>query len=117
MINQYGNDCEFALYVRGVIARIESQLEEAIGWFEKARETSANCHIYDIELGRVSLLLGRQTNAVDYLERAIKADPNDAVRVQSFYYSTEVLRLSQNAANMICESSSSLFQWLLMKKT
>ncbi|PAV71684.1 hypothetical protein WR25_27050 [Diploscapter pachys] len=83
LINQYGNDCEFALYIRGVIARIEGQLEEAIGWFEKARETSANCHIYDIELGRVSLLLGRQTNAVDYLERAIKADPNDA---RSYYW-------------------------------
>ncbi|KAE9416089.1 hypothetical protein Angca_002318, partial [Angiostrongylus cantonensis] len=78
MLDQFSNQCEFAFYMRGVIARAEGELEEALSWFNKALSMSANSTLYLTNIGRVHFLLGNHTVAVEYLEKAVKRDPNDS---------------------------------------
>ncbi|KAK6018171.1 tetratricopeptide repeat protein, partial [Ostertagia ostertagi] len=78
MLEQCSNQSEYAFYMRGVIARIEGELEEALSWFNKALAISANAPTYLVNIGRVYFLMGNHTLAVEYLEKAVKANPNDS---------------------------------------
>ncbi|VDM77595.1 unnamed protein product [Strongylus vulgaris] len=79
MLEQCSNQSEYAFYMRGVIARAEGELEEALTWFNKALAISPTSTTYLRNIGRVYFLLGNHTQAVEYLEKAIKGNPNDPV--------------------------------------
>nr|CDJ83410.1 Tetratricopeptide TPR2 and Tetratricopeptide TPR-1 domain containing protein [Haemonchus contortus] len=83
MLEQYSNQCEYAFYMRGLIARIEGELEEALSWFNKALAISANATTYLVNIGRIYFLMGNHTLAVEYLEKAVKADPTD---LKAYYW-------------------------------
>ncbi|VDL75008.1 unnamed protein product [Nippostrongylus brasiliensis] len=69
--------------MRGVIARNEGELEEALSCFNKALTVSANDAKYLVDIGRVYFLMGNHTLAVEYLEKAVKSNPHDS---KSYYW-------------------------------
>ncbi|CAB3402857.1 unnamed protein product [Caenorhabditis bovis] len=77
IMSKYDGHNEFALHLRGCIARIEGQLDEALDWFTKAFETSGKNNKYYYDIGRVNFLLGRNAIAAEQLEKAALADPNN----------------------------------------
>lgn len=61
---------ETAFQIRGLIARNEGELEEAMECFQKAYEISGRNKRYYYEIGRCNFLLGRHQIAVEQLKKA-----------------------------------------------
>ncbi|CAD6195953.1 unnamed protein product [Caenorhabditis auriculariae] len=74
---KFDGKCEYAMNIRGCIAREEGQLMDALEWFEKAFAASGRNYKYYIELGRVNVLLGRHAVAVEQLELAAQNCPEN----------------------------------------
>ncbi|CAJ0606290.1 unnamed protein product [Cylicocyclus nassatus] len=111
MLEQSSNQSEYAFYMRGVIARSEGELEDALNWFNKALALSPNSTTYLINIGRVYFLLGNHTQAVDYLEKAIKANPNDPKAyywlARSIYHlETDLFNPCEKARDLLMQAPS-----------
>ncbi|CAI2348362.1 unnamed protein product [Caenorhabditis sp. 36 PRJEB53466] len=68
--SKYLEKNEAAFHVRGLIARNEGELEEAMKCFQKAYEISGRNGRYYYEIGRCNFLLGRHQIAVEQLTKA-----------------------------------------------
>ncbi|PIC38913.1 hypothetical protein B9Z55_010773 [Caenorhabditis nigoni] len=68
--SKYKEKNEAAFHVRGLIARNEGELEEAMDCFEKAYQLSGKNKKYFYETGRCNFLLGRHQIAVEQLRKA-----------------------------------------------
>uniref|UniRef100_A0A8R1E396 TPR_REGION domain-containing protein n=1 Tax=Caenorhabditis japonica TaxID=281687 RepID=A0A8R1E396_CAEJA len=68
--SKYPEKNETAFHVRGLIARNEGDLDEAMECFHKAYEVSGKNKMFLYELGRCNFLLGRNQIAVEQLKKA-----------------------------------------------
>ncbi|EFP09455.1 hypothetical protein CRE_25560 [Caenorhabditis remanei] len=75
--SKYNEKNEAALHVRGLIARNEGELEEAMECFQKAYEVSGKNKRYYYEMGRCNFLLGRHQIAVEQLKKASEVMKNN----------------------------------------
>lgn len=111
MLEQSSNQSEFAFYMRGVIARTEGELEEALSWFNKALTVSANATAYLVHIGRVYFLMGNHTLAVENLERAVKSNPNDSkayywLARAIYHLDTELFNTCEKARDLLLQAPS-----------
>ncbi|CAL2036849.1 unnamed protein product [Caenorhabditis brenneri] len=75
--SKYLDKNETAHHVRGLIARNEGELEEAMECFQKAYELSGRNKRYYYEIGRCNFLLGRHQIAVEQLTKASEVMKNN----------------------------------------
>uniref|UniRef100_A0A1I7WZD6 TPR_REGION domain-containing protein n=1 Tax=Heterorhabditis bacteriophora TaxID=37862 RepID=A0A1I7WZD6_HETBA len=121
MLEQYSNHCEFAFFMRGLIARVEGELEEALEWFSKALTIAEKSPKYLLNIGRVHFLLGNHTQAAEYLEKAIKGDPSDSKAyywlARSIYHlETDLFNSTEKARDLILQTRNGIKHsliWLL----
>ncbi|CAJ0942976.1 unnamed protein product, partial [Mesorhabditis belari] len=74
LIEQYQGECEYPIFIRSVIAREECDLEESMNWMRKAQALARNDAKYLMHIGRLYLLMGNHTAAVEQLERSVTLD-------------------------------------------
>ncbi|KIH61141.1 tetratricopeptide repeat protein [Ancylostoma duodenale] len=111
MLEQCSNQSEYAFYMRGMIARAEGELEDALSWFNKALAISANSTVYLVNIGRVYFLMGNHTLAVEYLEKAVKGNPNDSKAyywlARSIYHlDTDLFNTCEKARDLLLQAPS-----------
>ncbi|KAK6732351.1 hypothetical protein RB195_016626 [Necator americanus] len=111
MLEQSSNQSEYAFYMRGIIARVEGELEDALSWFKKALEISANSTTYLVNIGRVYFLMGNHTLAVEYLEKAVKGNPSDSkayywLARAVYHLDTDLFNTCEKARDLLLQAPS-----------
>ncbi|KAL3116707.1 hypothetical protein niasHT_000785 [Heterodera trifolii] len=64
--------CEFALVLRGQIAREEGELRESVGWFSRALRHNPNSAKILLELGKSHYLLAEHRKAIELFTKSLE---------------------------------------------
>ncbi|CAJ0578587.1 unnamed protein product, partial [Mesorhabditis spiculigera] len=74
LMDTFKGECDYAIYIRSVICREECDLEGCLEWCNKGLALNSSDPKYIMQIGRVQLLQGNHTTAVEFLERAVHLD-------------------------------------------
>ncbi|CAM9096764.1 unnamed protein product [Phaeothamnion confervicola] len=76
-LTKSGGMCDYALYVKGMIFRMEGRVQESLSLFQAAALLKPTSTDHLKQVGRCLFLLGKHKAAIDVFDEAMRLDPED----------------------------------------